>query len=255
MKQVLFRYDVLSLVLEFGRQELAVQTSNVRDRDGLGALGLAGTRVGAVTESELVHLGNHGLGTACCFDAALRELRQRRYACGYEQHCRTVLAGCCAGSATDTCGSVHTLVGIGLRDGYCVGIGYRVGAYGDEASGLENLVVGRTVDNEVLDYRECGRTPRLDDDRIAVLELAHVDLAGRSGRAGTVCASVDMQRAHAADTFTAVMVECHRLLAFVYKVVVENVEHLKERGVGRDVVYGVSLESALGFGVLLTPYL
>ena len=225
------------------------------DRNLLRALGLAGSRVGAVTESQLVHLGDHRLGAAGTLDAALRQLGQRRHARSDEEHGRTVLAGGGAGSAADAGGGIHRLVGVGLRDQDRVGIGHRVCAHRDEASGLENLVVGRAVDHEVLDDGEGGRTPRLDGDRGAVLELAHVDLARRGALAGTVGVAVDVQRAHAADTLAAVVVEGHGLLALVDEVVVQDVEHLEERGVGRDVFNLVGLESTLGFGVFLTPYL
>ena len=253
--QARFVGSIRALVLELRREELAVQAGDVGDRNLLRALGLAGSRVGAVAESQLVHLGDHRLGAAGTLDAALRQLGQRRHARGDEEHGRTVLAGGGAGSAADAGGGVHRLVGVGLRDQDSVGVGHRVGAHRDEASGLENLVVGRAVDHEVLDDGEGGRTPRLDGDRGAVLELAHVDLARRGTLAGTVGMAVDVQRAHAADTLAAVVVEGHGLLALVYEVVVQDVEHLEERGVGRDVLYLVGLERSLGFSVLLTPYL
>ena len=74
-------------------------------------------------------------------------------------------------------------------------------------------------------------------------------------RAGAVCTTIDVQRAHTADTLAAVVVECHRLLAFVNKVIVQDIEHLEERGVGRDIIDLIGLECSLGLGVLLTPYL
>jgi hypothetical protein len=67
--------------------------------------------------------------------------------------------------------------------------------------------------------------------------------------------AVDVQRAHAADTLAAVVVEGHGLLALVDEVVVQNIEHLEERGVGRNVLDLVRFECALRFSVLLTPYL
>ena len=227
----------------------------MRDGDLLGAFGLAGTRVGAVAEAQLVHLGDHRLGTAGTLHAALRQLGERRHAGSDEQHGRTVLARGGAGSAADAGGGVHRLLGVGLRDRNGVGVGHRVRAHRDEASGLQNLVVSRTVHHEVLDDGERRRAPRLDGDRRAVLELAHVDLAGRGSLAGTVGLSVDVQRAHAADTLAAVVVEGHRLLALVDEIVVQDVEHFEERGVGRNVLHLVALESAFGFSVLLTPYL
>ena len=227
----------------------------MRNGNLLGALGLAGSRVGAVAEAQFVHLGDHRLGAARTLDTALGQFGERRHAGGDEEHGRTVLARRGAGSAADAGGGVHRLLGVGLRDRNGVGVGHRVRAHRDEASGLQNLVVSRTVHHEVLDDGERRRAPRLDGDRRAVLELAHVDLAGRGALAGTVGLSVDVQRAHAADTLAAVVVEGHRLLALVDEIVVQDVEHFEERGVGRNVLHLVALESAFGFSVLLTPYL
>ena len=65
-----------SLVLELCREELAVQTGDMRDGNLLGALGLAGSRVGAVAEAQLVHFGDHRLGTAGALHAAQGQLGQ-----------------------------------------------------------------------------------------------------------------------------------------------------------------------------------
>ena len=186
---------------------------------------------------------------------SLRQLGQRRYACCDEQHRRTVLAGrrTCAATYAGRC--VHALVGILLRNRNGIAVGHRVGAYRDEAAGLQDLVVCAAVDHEVAYYGECGRAPRLDYDRLAVAELTHIDLAGGHGLLGSVGMSVDMQRAHTADTLAAVVVEGYRLLACMDKVVVENIHHFEERCVGRDVLDLISLERSVRFSVFLTPYL
>ena len=54
----------------------------------------------------------------------------------------------------------------------------------DVAAGLDDAVEGAAVDDEVLDHREGRGAPRLDDDRVAVLERAHVQLAGGGAAAG-----------------------------------------------------------------------
>ena len=61
-----FMLTLVGLVLHLSFEELAVETSDVADAYALGALGLAGTSVGAVTEAELIHAGKHSLGTAGC---------------------------------------------------------------------------------------------------------------------------------------------------------------------------------------------
>ncbi len=59
-------YMACAVVLfrELGVDELAVETGDVAQRYVLGALGGAGTGVGAVAETEFVHLAHHGACTA-----------------------------------------------------------------------------------------------------------------------------------------------------------------------------------------------
>lgn len=59
------------LVGQLGFDELAVEAGNVGDGLVLGTYGFAGTGVGAVTETEFVHLGYHGFGTLGGFYTAL----------------------------------------------------------------------------------------------------------------------------------------------------------------------------------------
>ena len=56
----------------------------------------------------------------------------------------------------------------------------------DEAARGDDAIEGAAVHDEVADHRERARAPRLDGDRVAVLEIAHVELAGRGRRARTV---------------------------------------------------------------------
>ena len=56
---------LVGLVGKLSLEVLAVEASDVADAYALGALGLAGTSVGAVTEAELIHTSEHSLGTAC----------------------------------------------------------------------------------------------------------------------------------------------------------------------------------------------
>ena len=61
------------LVGELCLDHLAVEAGDVGDGLVLRADSLAGTGVSAVTEAELVHLGNHVLNTTCSLYAALWE--------------------------------------------------------------------------------------------------------------------------------------------------------------------------------------
>ena len=86
------------------------------------------------------------------------------------------------------------------------------------------------------------------------MELAHVELAGGDTVVVAVGTAIDVEAAHAADAFAAVVVETDRMGdAVVDKLFVEDVEHLKERTIGRYVVEMVCLEMAFGAGILLPP--
>lgn len=68
-----FMLILVGLVGKLSLEELAVEASDVADAYALGALGLAGTGVGAVTEAELIHAGEHSLGTTCSLYLTLRK--------------------------------------------------------------------------------------------------------------------------------------------------------------------------------------
>ena len=81
----------------------------------------------------------------------------------------------------------------------------------------------------------------MNSDGIAVLELTHVELAGSNLAVRSVGMTVDIERAHTADTLAAVVVECdrtgipatlvycNRVIALTYQLIVEDIEHLEER--------------------------
>ena len=89
--------------------------------------------------------------------------------------------------------------GIGIRDAA------RSGA--DITSCLDNLVKGRAVHHKVTDHRESLGAPWFNPNVVAVVELAHVQLAGGDAIVVAVRPTVDIEPAHAADTFTTVVVE------------------------------------------------
>ena len=259
-------YYCRNLVLEFSTKELAVQAGDMGDSHMLRAFHLAGAGVRAGTEAELVHLGDHGLGPLGTLDLSLRKQCEGTYTGGHEKHGRPVLAGCHTGAAAYAGSTVHALLRslVGYEDG--VPVRNTACTYRNEASGLENLVESLAVHDKVLDYRETLASPRLNRDGLSVLELAHVELAGSYLVVRSVSTPVDVERAGAADTLTAVMVERYRTAALaasldsyrlhplVYQLLVENVEHLKERAVRGNILDTVCLKMSFGLGVFLTPY-
>ena len=68
-----FIYYIKNLVGELGLNHLAVHAGDVGDGLILRAYSLASAGVGAITEAEFVHLGNHVLHTTGSLYTALRE--------------------------------------------------------------------------------------------------------------------------------------------------------------------------------------
>jgi hypothetical protein len=124
------------------------------DALALGAYGLAGTRVRAVAEAELVHLGHHGLDALLGLGTSLREQGELADLGADEEHGGAVLARSHAGAAADAAGAVHGLVGVLLRDEDGVGVLRSTRAHGGIAAGLDDLVEGAAVDHAVLDDGE-----------------------------------------------------------------------------------------------------
>jgi len=245
---------MMKLVGNLGLQHLAVEAGDVGDGLVLGANGLAGASVGAVAEAQLVHLGNHVLHTAGSLYTALRKQGELADLAGYEEHGRAVLTSCYASTTADAAGAVHCLVSILLGNEDGVGILSLTGTDGGIAASLNDLIEGIAVNHTVLDDGEGSRAPRLDGDDVTIIEAAHVELTG----GGTTLRlamrrTVDIQRAHTADTLAAVVIEHEGFLALVDEFLVQDVEHLEERGVIGDVVHFVRIEVTRIFRTILTP--
>ncbi len=97
------------------------------------------------------------------------------------------------------------------------------------------------------------RAPGLQVQLVAVLEMAHVELAQGGAGQRAVRHAVDHAAAHAADALAAIVVEGHRLFALGDQVLVQHVEHLQERHVLADVGRFVAHHAALVARVLLPP--
>ena len=89
--------------------------------------------------------------------------------------------------------------------------------------------------------------------RVAVLEAAHVELADGRAAVRSVRHAVDEEPAGAADALAAVRVERDRILALRDQPFVDDVEHLEEGHVGRDVLGRVVDEPPRAFGPGLPP--
>ena len=134
-----------------------------------------------------------------------------------------------------------------LGTGVACASGRRAGRGGDVAAGLDDPVERAAVDHQVLDHREGVGPPRLDVDHVAVVERAHVQLAG-GGLLRAVGHAVDDHAALPADALAAVVVEGDRVVALQRQPLVEHVQHLQEGHVLGDVGHLVGDHPALGLG-------
>ena len=80
-----------------------------------------------------------------------------------------------------------------------------------------------------------------------------MELACGDALYGTVGMSVDVERAHAADAFAAVVVEHYGFLTALYQKLVEHVEHFEEAASCRNVVEVIVDELSFLFWTTLTP--
>jgi hypothetical protein len=85
------------------------------------------------------------------------------------------------------------------------------------------------------------------------VEGTHVKLASGYQSIRAVRATVDVKRAHTANTFAAIVVECYGLFAIYNQFFVEYVHHFEERTIGRHTVETIGLELSFVFGALLPP--
>ena len=237
----------------FSFDKFAVETGNIAQRYVLGALSGASTGIGAVAEAKFIHLAHHGAGTALTLYLTLGEECELANLSRYEEHGRAVLAGSHTCATSDAGCRVHGSVGYFLADGEVVGILGTTAVERYVATGLLDLIEGVTVNHKVADYREGSRAPGFDGDGVAIVELTHVELAGSDALYGAVGVTIDIERAHAADTFTAVAVEDYRFVAALNKLLVEHIEHFEEAAAGRHIVERIVDELSFLFRTTLTP--
>ena len=235
-----------------GDHVVAVELGDVVHGDTFRASGFALILVGAVAEAEGVHLTHHGEHALVLLRVALRQQIEVRSLGGGEEHGGAVFAAGHASAATDACGCVESGIRRLLAHGHIVGVRRRAGTNIHKAAGGDDLVQSRAIDNEIAQQRESLGAERFNPDRVAILELAHVQLAGRHLLAA-VGHTVDGERAHTADALAAVVVEMDGLLAFVDEFFIHDIEHLEERSFVRDVLCLVGFDAALGLSIFLPP--
>jgi hypothetical protein len=129
----------------------------------------------------------------------------------------------------------------------------RTGAHIDITTCGDDAIKGAAVDHQVANDRKWIGAKRLDPDGIAIGKFPHMKLAGGHAALLAVRDAVDRERARSADAFAAIVIEVDRLLIFFDQALVDDVEHLKKRGLGGNIRRIVCLNPTLGFGPGLPP--
>lgn len=246
-------------MLSFGRtiesrpDENTVEPSDVGRRNLLGTNGLAGIGVGAVAETEFVHLGHHGACTALVFHLALGQQRKLRHLGSHKKHRAGVFAGRHASATANARSRVHRKIGIGLRnrDGVAVGDATRMAR--NIAPRLYYLIEGRTINCQVLDNGKCLGAKRLHGYRFAILKVTHIELAGGDSLAFAMRPSINEQTASTAYSLATIVVEEDRVAAFQNDTFVQHIKHFEKRHIRLDVSQFVFHQLAFGQSVGLSP--
>lgn len=233
---------------------VAVELGDVVYADTLGASGLALVKVGAVAEAEGIHLAHHGKNALVLLGVALgQQIKVSSLGRG-EEHGSAVFAAGHASTTTNAGSGIKSGVCRFLAYGHIVGVGGSTGAHVHKAAGGDDVVQRGAVYHQVAQQREGRGTEGLDPDGVAILKLAHVQLAGCYLFAA-MGHTVDGEGAHTANAFAAVVVKVDGLFTLVYELLVNDVEHLQEGGFIGDVLRLVGFDAALRVGRSLAPNL
>jgi hypothetical protein len=131
-----------------------------------------------------------------------------------------------------------------------VGVLGAAGVDRDIAAGLDDFVQGAAVHRQVLDHFKGHGPEGFDSDGVAVVKMAHVQLAQGGSLFRAMGPAVDHAATLAADPLPAVMVKSDRFFAVEGQLVVDHIQHLQKGHVCGYVLGPVGLEPAFIPGVL-----
>src|SRR5215213_1009796 len=170
-----------------------------------------------------------------------------------EKGSRPVRASSDTRAAPNTCRRIHCQLCIRLRDGHCVSFRHGSVASRYVTARLDDSIKGTTINHQIPDYGKRFRPPGFDENRIALLEVPHVQLTRRSRSLWSMRDTIDHHAAGTADPLPAIVIECDRFLTHLVQVPVDDVQHLEKRHVGIDVFRLVTNHLTLSVRVLLSP--
>ena len=235
-----------------GDHVIAVELGDIVHGDTLGASGLALVLIGAVTEAEGIHLADHGQDALILLRLTLGQQVKVSGLGGGEEHGGAILAAGHAGTATDAGSGIERGVRRLLTHGHVVGVRRGTGTHVNETTGSDDLIQGLAVHHQIAQDGESLGAERLDPDGITVLELTHVQLAG-GDMLTAVGHTVDGKGAHTANALSAIVVEVDGLLPLVHEALVDDVQHLQEGSLVRNVGSLIGFDAAPGLGIFLAP--
>ena len=172
---------------------------------------------------------------------------------GREQHRRRVRARRRASTAANARRCFHRSIGILFRNQSRVRFRRRTRPRRDEPARLDDSIERAAIHDQILEERKRFCAERLDHDRRAILESAHVNFARRPRMIGTVRFPVNRERASSADSFATIRIERDRLLAFRDESFVDDVQHFEERRVRRNVRRLIFDKFAFRLRIFLAP--
>ena len=158
-----------------------------------------------------------------------------------------------AGSAANTGGSIHGPIRCIFADEVRIAVHRIPSGDRDVSPSGNHAIEGAAIDDQVLNERESASAPGLKNQLIALLEVAHGQLANRGGTLRPVRNAVDHKAAGATNPFAAIVLKGYRLLALFDQALVEHVQALQHRHLTTFNVHGIADELARNPGIFLTP--
>ena len=102
----------------------------------------------------------------------------------------------------------------------------------NKATGLDDAVKRPTIHHQVFDDGEGVGTPRLNRDVVAILEFAHMELAGGGGELTAMCQPVNHHATRTTNPFPTIMIESDWFFTFRNQLLVQDIKHFQEGHVG-----------------------
>src|SRR5690606_15689013 len=97
-----------------------------------------------------------------------------------------------------------------------------------------------SIHHKILYHWKSTSSKRFDNNCITILKFTHMELAGSDHSIGTVRFPVYLEATCATNPFPAIMIKYHRILTFLYKTFIQNVQHFKEGHIWIYITYRVS---------------